>query len=403
MASVPPVARGFSPLDDQLALLPGHLTPQLHEGLVRLATWMPFAQAAELLAMFTGVRLSPATVRRQTEAAGAVAVALETAEVDRLLCEYPASPPGPSRLVFSADGAMVPLRQGQWAEVRTLAIGEPHLPDPDGDVHTHTLSYFSRLTDAETFGRLALSEIYRRGVLTAPEVAAVMDGAEWLQGFIDLHCERAVRILDFAHAAQRIAEIGQAVWGDGSLKAQQWATAQLHTLKHIGPTPVLAVLKTLRAQQPEREVVATNLAYLEKRATQMDYPRFQAAGWPIGSGMVESGNKVVVEARLKGAGMHWRREHVNAMLALRNLVCSDRWQGGWPIVQAALRPAPGRRRRTRLQRVEEATRQQQIAQVRAMLSSTPPKTIPGTCRPTAHHPWKRPFSPRALQRPGNAS
>ncbi len=129
----------------------------------------------------------------------------------------------------------------------------------------------------------------------------------------------------------------------------------------------------------------------------MDYPGFQAAGWPIGSGMVESGNKLVVEARLKGAGMHWAREQVNPMLARRKLVCSDRWQAGWPAVRTARRPAAGQRRRQRLQRVAEAPQQEQIANVRALLASMPPTTIPGTCRPTANHPWKRPFSPRALQ------
>ncbi len=64
-----------------------------------------------------------------------------------------------------------------------------------------------------------MSEIYRRGVLTAPAVAAVMDGAEWLQGLTDLHCPHAVRILDFAHAAQRIAEVGQALWGSNCIRS----------------------------------------------------------------------------------------------------------------------------------------------------------------------------------------
>ncbi len=398
MGSVPPVGPGFFPLDEHLALLPGRLTPQLHEGLVRLATWMPFAQAAAMLTMFTGVHLSPATVRRQTEAAGAVAVALETAEAERVLHDYPAPPPGPARLVFSADGAMVPLRHGAWAEVRTLAVGEPHTAEPDSPVQTQAISYFSRLTDAETFGHLALSEIYRRGVLTAKEVAAVMDGAEWLQGFTDLHCDRAVRILDFAHAAQRIAEIGQALWDEGNAEAQQWISEQLHTLKHLGPLPVLAMLRSLQAQHPELEVVAANLAYLEKRVPQMDYPRFQAAGWPIGSGMVESGNKLVVAARLKGAGMHWTREQVNPLLALRNIVCSDRWEACWPDVRAGRRPVVGARRRRRLAHISEAERQAQIARMAAIMATTSPKTIASTCRPAANHPWRRPFSPRALHR-----
>jgi len=51
--------------------------------------------------------------------------------------------------------------------------------------------------------------------------------------------------------------------------------------------------------------------------------------------MVESANKLVVEARLKGAGMHWERRHVNPLLALRNGVCNQRWQetGQWAVAQ----------------------------------------------------------------------
>lgn len=52
-------------------------------------------------------------------------------------------------------------------------------------------------------------------------------------------------------------------------------------------------------------LIAENLVYLEKRVAQMQYPHFQTEGSPIGSGMVESANKLVVEARLNGAGMHW--------------------------------------------------------------------------------------------------
>jgi hypothetical protein len=62
--------------------------------------------------------------------------------------------------------------------------------------------------------------------------------------------------------------------------------------------------------------VGAALAYLEKRAGQMQYPRYQAAGWPIGSGMVESANKLVMQARLKGAGMHWLMGNLNPMHAL---------------------------------------------------------------------------------------
>ena len=77
-------APGFSPLDEELGLVPGALTPRLHERLVRLGTWLPFRPAARMLAVFTGVTVSEATARRQTEAAGAAYVAAQTAEAAQL-------------------------------------------------------------------------------------------------------------------------------------------------------------------------------------------------------------------------------------------------------------------------------------------------------------------------------
>ncbi len=70
--------------------------------------------------------------------------------------------------------------------------------------------------------------------------------------------------------------------------------------------------------------MAENLAYREKREAQMQYPQYQAQEWPIGSGMVESGHKQVMQVRLKGPGMHWEPGNVNPMLALRTAVYNDR-------------------------------------------------------------------------------
>jgi hypothetical protein len=204
-------------------------------------------------------------------------------------------------------------------------IDEPVWEGEEWKVHASELSYFSRLMEAEPFGRAALDETHRRGVETASQVVAVTDGAVWEQGFIDYHREDAARVLDFPHAAGYVAQMGSAVWGDGTETTKEWLSKQLHTLKHEGPTGVLAELRTLVQEHPELPELGDSLAYLEKREAHMQYPMCLAQGWPMGSGAVESGNKVVVEARLKGAGMHWARDNVNPMLALRNALCSGRW------------------------------------------------------------------------------
>ena len=274
----------------------------------------------------------PDTARQRTEAAGAVLVAYETAQAARILREHPAPPCAPDTLVFSVDGAMVPLVHGQWSEVRTLAVGEvqPPTPSPAGPVvHTTTLSYFSRRTDSTTFGDLATLELHRRGIEGARRVGAVVDGAVWCQSFVDLHYPEAVRILDFAHAAEYLTAIAQTSGVDGPLLSPAQLVELRHALKHDGPMAVVPQLRALVATQPANAELASQLAYLETRMAQLQYPQFVADGWPIGSGMVESANKLVVEDRLKGAGMHWAEANVNPLLALRNAVCNDRWEECW--------------------------------------------------------------------------
>jgi hypothetical protein len=289
---------------------------------------MPFERALESLADMLRVHVSEATARRETESWGAVYVEVQKEEVERIEQELPPAPEGPEKMLLSVDGAMVPLVGGEWIEVKTLALGvieEPVREKDEWKVHASELSYFSRWMEAEKFGQAALGETHHRGLETAAQVVAVTDGAVWEQGFIDHHREDAARVLDFPHAAEHVAEIGQAVWGEGTEETNKWLNEQLHTLKHDGPTDVLSELRSLTQNHAKHPKLCKAFAYLEKREAQMQYPLYLEQGWPIGSGAVESANKLVVEARLKGAGMHWAPAHVNPMLALRNAICSDRW------------------------------------------------------------------------------
>jgi hypothetical protein len=197
------VGRVFFPLDEELGLLAGSLAPRQQEHLVHLSSHLPFAQASQMMERLLGVQVSKETARRVTEQVGGDVEAAQTAEAEAPFHEDPAAPTTPCRLALSADGALVPLVNGEWAEVRTLAIGEvveEHTALGTHEVHVDHLSYFSRLTDAQTFADLAEGEMRRRHVVDAKEVCAVTDGADWLQGLIDLHRADAVRILDFPHA-----------------------------------------------------------------------------------------------------------------------------------------------------------------------------------------------------------
>lgn len=418
MPCVRNVERGFFPLDEELHLLPGGLTPYMHECLVHLGAWVPFERGAQLLGDLLGVQVSKSQSVRHTERAGEAYVALQTEAADRIEQEAPLSPVGAEKMVMGADGAMVPLRHGEWAEVKTLVTGEVTLPVKEKDewvVHTHNLSYFSRLVEAKRFEHLTLVEVQRRGIEHCRQVAMLGDGAEWVQSLANYHRPDAIRILDFPHAGQRIGEVGQVLWGEGSPAAKDWITERLHQLKHEGPSPILAEFRTLQEQHPALEILSGNLAYLEKRESQMQYPAFQQQGWPIGSGMVESANKLVVEARLKGAGMHWERRHVDAMLGLRNIVCSDRWQEEWPRIADRLRQEAMQRRKQQrekrrlaklpmIQEVEISPAAIPKPELESELEGSrplhevPPDKPSGPWKPASNHPWRRmPFGRNLYQ------
>lgn len=399
---------GFFPLDEELGLDSSGLTPHAHECLVRLGAWMPFAQAIELLAALLGVQVSAATARRLCLQAGQAAEAVQQEQAQPTgSTRFPVPQEEPAeRLVMSCDGALVPLRQGRWAEVKMLVIGQldspRSSPEESPTAHTSAHSYFARLTDAATFADQASVEITRRGIERARDVAAVHDGAEWLPPFVDGHRHDAVRILDFAHAVGYLAAIADQAQQTGTRLPARWLEVLRHHLKQEGPERVLAHLQRLGQRRP-LSAIAEAVRYFSKRLSQMQYPLFQAEGWPIGSGMVESANKVVMQARLKGAGMHWEEHNVNPMLALRCAISSDRWEETWPQQERYQHDARQFRRQQRVAQ-RRAARQQRLRLLILRLwlfrprNSQQPTASTRKGRTPGQQRWGRQtFSPRAIR------
>lgn len=382
MPAVRPVDGPVSPLDRILGLPSVGYTPRLTEAIVRLGSLASFREAGEVLHELLRVHVSEATVRRVTETAGQKLVAQEDAEAERIRAglQRPSAQGGRLQQV-SVDGAMVPLVRGEWAEVKTVAIGQ--IERQAGRAKAEKLSYFSRLAGHDRFREQARVEFFRRATENAREVVAVTDGADWIQGFLDEHCPDALRIIDWGHAAGYLGQAAQALFGPGTADCAAWAEAQLSQLWSGDPARVVAELASLETTAPEAVRLARH--YLEKRLEQVRYAAFRAAGYPVGSGIVESANKAVVEARLKGRGRHWARTHVDPLLALRCASASQRWRSRWkalcldlqhhhhprphphPPVAVAPPPMP--------------------ASTPAPLAPKPPTILAG--RPTPAHPWKR--------------
>ena len=135
-APVPNVEQAFSPLDEQLGLQPGSLTPLQLQHLAHFASLHSFEQAANMLNQHHGVQVSASTSRRQTEELGACAEVVQNEQARVTFVQKDAKPkPDAARKeavkqVMSSDGSYISLRGKVWAEVKTVLIGEVHEKTP---------------------------------------------------------------------------------------------------------------------------------------------------------------------------------------------------------------------------------------------------------------------------------
>ena len=65
--------------------------------------------------------------------------------------------------------------------------------------------------------------------------------------------------------------------------------------------------------------------YFERNRGRMKYDEYLAAGYPIGSGVVEGACRHLVKDRMERAGMRWTPAGAQAMLDLRATYLNGEW------------------------------------------------------------------------------
>ncbi len=355
--------RGQAPFDVRIGIGPGTLSPTLLRTVCRLGIDTSFEEAMDAARETLGVTVADETARRDTEGIGAVAEADQHADMDAVRQGRPLTATAPidtRGLAVAVDGVQAPQRDG-WHEMKvgTFAPLGPGLRVDAETRRAHLAwgeaNYCAGGEEAEVFWWRVYAEACRRGLGT-PAVRTVVllgDGAEWIwhraRHFLRVRGVELVEIVDIYHAYEYLWAVGNAVCGAGSTRAAGWVQPLKDRLYEQGAAPVLAALAALTPETDETaEAVRVALGYVTTHAARMDYPRFVARQLPIGSGAVESTCKVLITARAKGAGMRWSGAGLQAVVSLRALQRSGRWNSFWqtqpqrrvPYRQALPRPRP---------------------------------------------------------------
>jgi len=354
--------RGHAPLDVELGLGAETLMPGLARVVCRAGITGAFDEAAAQVREDHGVAVGGETVRRVTEAVGAVAEAAQQEEIARARRGELARPAGGATdVVVAVDGCQAPLLDG-WHEVkvgRAAALGPATRTD-----HRSGRTYLAWRTAAICAGLEGAEDFWWRVAVTAwraglshqtRRVVVLGDGAEWIwtraAHFLGGPGVAVVEILDIFHAYEHLWDAGRAAFETPEALAA-WAGPLEDALYERGAPAVLAALDALVARSlnlAAAEVLRRERAYFADNAARMDYPRFVAARLPIGSGAVESLCKTLIEARAKGAGMRWTRAGLQAVATLRAVCASGDWAAFWAThpLRERLRLCPPARPRRR--------------------------------------------------------
>ncbi len=168
------------------------------------------------------------------------------------------------------------------------------------------------------------------------KVAKIADGAVDNWEFLhELGDGKGVEILDFYHAASHLKDAADAVFGSeeehSTALFKSWRTKLKEDPK--GADKVIRAVRYRRdqARGKERKVLTKELEYFRAMRGGMEYHCYREIFLPIGSGVVEAACKTLVSERLKQSGMRWTRRGGQAILTLRSLLQSARWENAWAI------------------------------------------------------------------------
>jgi hypothetical protein len=321
----PACGQGYCPLDAVLGLDRDSLSPGVRRLAGRFGALLPFAEAARTLAEASRVQLSASTVRAVTEAVGArretaVAAAIAAAWAEGL----PPAPGSPlERLYVAMDGVRILGTDGAGREVK-VGVVVP-VPQTAGGERREPASYAAGLEPAAAFGQRLALEAHRRGGERAGAVAVLGDGAEWIWTLAAEHFPQALQIVDWFHASERIWALGRALYGEETAETTAWVERHLERLA-AGQAATLAVeWQALPCRGAVAAVRDAQVTYFTNQAPRMAYDQYRAAGWDIGSGMVESACKHLIGGREKGAGMRWSEAGAHTVAAVRVLLFNDQW------------------------------------------------------------------------------
>jgi hypothetical protein len=315
--------------------------------MLRIAYWaqnqLSYQRAEEAIREILSLDVDRVTIRNVTNYVGGFVFENDRVKAQEAMAlldsgrmEQPHDKKG--TLYIETDGAAVNTRakdaDSTWREnklaVAFTSDGIRWWTANDGErrhAFTQKPTYCSFIGSVSDFKSHVLALAVQAGYGRYTETVFISDGATWIRNMIQEIFPDAQQILDFYHLCENVNKYARGLFGVSESQEaarKKWANDVCDSLKKSQYQQILNELG--EGSSVNVDGISFNLyGYITNNINNIDYLEYQRRGWFIGSGIVESANKTILQDRLKRAGMRWNVQYAQAMLSLRAKKESGMW------------------------------------------------------------------------------
>lgn len=235
-------------------------------------------------------------------------------------------------LYISMDGSAVNTRVedkdgSTWREMKLgLTFLDKDIIKRENDSAIITKKeYVTYMGGVTEFKKVLFDSAARAGYGRVKKVVVIGDGAHWIWNMCKELFPDAECILDFYHMTENVYSYAKELFPSNEKKYGKWADTVIYYIKTEQFRNALKKIADSPLSDDSAGRTVNLEGYIKNNMDRMRYLEYKNKGYYVGSGMIESGNKIVVQKRMKQAGMRWGVEGAQYMAVLRAKHESNRW------------------------------------------------------------------------------
>ena len=342
--------KGYGILDKELEIYGEHrITKKMTETISYIAQLVPsFERASEALKKLMNIEASATQIRIVSEEVGRKMFEKDMKEAKKAYerpeeeAEQEVSRKRKDGILYIlADGSQVNTRiedekGSTWKEMKLGLVFKDSDVIKRGD-ESHIITkkeYVSYFGSVEQFNKLLFKAAVKGGYGKIKETVIIGDGAPWVSNLCQEVFHDAESILDFYHLSKNVNEYGKYIYPEDEIKRKAWIKEVLDGVTKGRVNEAIKLVEEKKVDETPGNIV--NLwTYITNNANRINYKEYKKKGYYIGSGSIESGNKMVIQQRMKQAGMRWSIAGGQEIAVLRTKYESGLWDEIIDIINAA--------------------------------------------------------------------